>query len=270
MSLTRLLDQNLIAIEPALNDKDAVLAAVAELATKHPALKNVKKEAILESLKAREELGTTGFGKGIAIPHCRISGIDDFILGVVTLPNKVDFAALDEQPVSLAVFLIAPEEQCNKHIRLLSAISQVLRIPGAVDDITAQNSPELIRESFLKYADDDISERTHESKNLFHLVVTDEDIFHEILPLFSALQGSIEFVLDAKSANDYVTKVPLFAGLLNDDFLTFRRVIVATVEKRMTNETIRRIESITGSLDNSADVMLIVQDVVFASGNIDI
>jgi PTS system nitrogen regulatory IIA component len=269
MSLTKLLNQNLVAVESNISDKNAVLSAIAEMASKQSVLTQVDKKTVFEGLQAREELGSTGFGKGIAIPHCRISGITDFVLGIVSLPNKVDFDSLDGQPVGLVVFLLAPEEQSNKHIRLLSAISQVLRIPGAVDEITAQKSPELIVESFLKFAQDDVDDKTHESKNLFHVVVTNEDVFHDVLPIFSALNGSIEFVLEAKSIGDYTTKVPLFAGILNDDLLSFCRVIVATVEKRMTNETIRRIESITGPLDSSSDVMLIVQDVVYASGNMD-
>ncbi len=267
MSLLKLLDTNLISVESSLKRKDELLTKVAELACKSQLLSDIEVSTVLQGLREREELGTTGFGRGIAIPHCRLSGIEEFILGIIIAPNKVDFDSLDEQPVSMAIFLIAPEEQSQRHIRLLSAISQVLRIPGAIEEITAQTTPEMISESFLKYVHDDVDLTNHESKNLFHVVINNEDIFHEILPIFSALNGSTEFILDVKSTNDYMAKVPLFAGLLNDDFLSFCRVLVVTVEKRMTNEIIRRVESITGPLDNSSDVKLIVQDVVYASCN---
>lgn len=269
MNLAELLNESCISIERGLADKNAVLQKIAELAQTNPVLSNLDVKQILETLQAREELGSTGFGKSIAIPHCRIPNITDFVLGIIILPDHVDFDSIDSQKIKIAVFVIAPDQQANDHIRLLSTISQVLRIPGAVEEITAQKTPELVRESFLKFVEDDITAKTPESKNLFHVVIQDEDMFHDILPVFSGLNASAEIVIEAKNTSDYLAKVPLFAGLLSDNLRSFCRVIIAVVEKKMTNETIRRIENITGPLDKCPNVMLIVQDIIYTAGSME-
>lgn len=269
MSPNKLLNDKCISIEPGLKTKNEVLARIAELAASTPILKDISDETILQALKSREELGSTGFGKGIAIPHCKIPGISDFVLGIMVLPNLVDFDAIDNEKIKLAVFLIAPEDEPNNHIRMLSAISQVLRIPGATAEISAQKTPAMVMESYLKYADDDVDSKTPESKNLFHVIIENEDLFHEILPVFSGMQASKEIIIEAKNTQDYLAKVPLFAGLLNDNLRSFRRVIIAVVEKKLTNETIRRIEAITGPLDKCQDVMVTIQDIIYTAGSID-
>jgi len=105
---------------------------------------------LLVGLQARESLGSTGVGKGIAIPHCRLKAVKDFVVGAVTVPSGVDFDALDAEKVRLIVFIIAPEVVSNKHVGLLSVISQRLLAPKALEQILEEPTPEGIYESFLR------------------------------------------------------------------------------------------------------------------------
>ncbi len=98
-----------IAPNADVNDKSAVLHEVVRLAKKNPILSEVGEDTLFEGLKKREELGSTGFGGGIAIPHCRLESISDFVMGIMTVPDGVDFDAMDGNPVRLVVFVIAPE-----------------------------------------------------------------------------------------------------------------------------------------------------------------
>jgi PTS system nitrogen regulatory IIA component len=231
---------------------------------------NVNDVFLLNELTDREELGTTGFGNGIAIPHCRLNDVDDFVVGILSVPNGAEFAAMDEQPVKLFVFIVAPASSSNEHIKILSAISQVLNVPENVTEMIASTSPEVLAEGFLRHVRDEADPRQHDTKNLFRIQIQDEDLFHEVLQIFEGFQASTVMVSESEPASNYLQKMPIFAGFWNDKASEFCKVILATVDKQDTNETIRRIEQHTGSLDDRNDILLTVQELFYCSGDLNI
>lgn len=82
---------------------------------------------VLENLEAREALGSTGFGRGVAIPHCRSSGVKRPTLALIRLEQPIDFAAADAMPVSLICGLVSPENAGATHLHALAAISRLAR-----------------------------------------------------------------------------------------------------------------------------------------------
>ncbi len=269
MNLFDILRLECIATGVELADKSAALRAIAGLSKKSHLLRDVDEAEILDGFERREELGTTGFGDGIAIPHCRLEGVSDFVVGIVTVPSGVDFEAMDGGDVRLIVFIVAPARETNEHLRVLSAISQVLRIPGAVEEILSETDPEAVRESFLRYARDEVDTKGHANKHLFHLFVQDEDVFRELLNTFAGMESASITVIESKNSREYLAKMPLFAGLWSDRYAGFSRTIIATVDKTMTNEVIRRIESVTGRLDDAAQVMVTIQEVFYTAGSLE-
>ena len=249
-------------------DKAAVLTEVARLAAASSALSGVAVDEIEKGLREREEIGTTGFGKGIAIPHCRLEGAAEFAVGVVSVPDGVDFDSLDGEKVRLFVFIVGPAQESSDHIRVLSSISRVLSNGDAVTEMAAASSDEALYESFVRHLRDDPRPAKGEHKSLFQVFVQDEELFREILEIFGATEPRFTAVLEAENASTYLSKVPLFAGLWNDSQRTFSRVIVSLVRKRMTNEIVRRIESITGPLAKSDRVLVVVQDTFFSGGSL--
>jgi len=81
---------------------------------------------ITDSLFARERLGSTGLGHGVAIPHGRIKGLKQPLAAVFQLAHPIGFDAPDEQPVSLMIFLLVPEAATQKHLEILSEIAELL------------------------------------------------------------------------------------------------------------------------------------------------
>lgn len=269
MSLADMLHIACVKAGVSPKDKDDTLREVAALARQNPALESVPEEAILAGLKEREALGSTGFGEGIAIPHCRLKNIDEFTVGIMTVPEGVAFDAMDSKPVNLVVFVIAPESAANQYIRLLSNISQTLRIPGATQEIVAQTSAEAVRESFLRHTRDKLDTRERENKRLFQCVVQDEEKFQSILEVFEAVPDSSVIVIEAKNTREYLATMPLFASLWSDSHLGSSRVILATIGASLTNETLRSIQRITGDLDHRTGVLVTVQDVLYAAGSLE-
>lgn len=83
--------------------------------------------AILEGLEQREALGSTGFGHGVAIPHCRSSEVNRPTMALLKLEQPVDFKSADAIPVSLVFGLVSPENAGATHLHALAAISRLAR-----------------------------------------------------------------------------------------------------------------------------------------------
>ena len=90
------------------------------------ALHGLNRALITDSLFARERLGSTGLGHGVAIPHGRIKGLKQPLAAVFQLANPIGFDAPDEQPVRLMIFLLVPEAATQKHLEILSEIAELL------------------------------------------------------------------------------------------------------------------------------------------------
>jgi len=269
MKLVEVVREECIVAGAQLSDKSAALDAVVQAARKCGVLKDVSERDILGGLEKRETLGSTGFGNGIAIPHCRLKGVCEFVVGIITVPAGVEFEALDGEKVNIIVFILAPQAESNAHIRLLSAVSQTLLTPGAVKEIVAGATSRAVYESFLRHSRAEIETNGRAARSLLHVFVQREGTFLDILQVLTATDPSSLVVLDAQNAGTYLGKIPLFADLWRDESSRFSKVIMAVVEKGLANETVRRIESITGRLDEHSGTLVTMQDVYYAAGSLD-
>jgi nitrogen PTS system EIIA component len=93
-------------------------------------LHGMNRALITDSLFARERLGSTGLGHGVAIPHGRIKGLKAPMAAVFQLHIPIGFDAPDEQAVALLIFLLVPEAATQKHLEILSEIAELLSDSG--------------------------------------------------------------------------------------------------------------------------------------------
>ena len=85
----------------------------------------IARSQVFDSLFAREKLGSTGLGQGIAIPHGRIKGLKEAVGAVVRLRHPIAFDAPDGQPVNLIFVLLVPEKATDMHLQILSELAQM-------------------------------------------------------------------------------------------------------------------------------------------------
>jgi PTS system nitrogen regulatory IIA component len=97
---------------------------------------------VADSLFARERLGSTGLGHGVAIPHGRIKGLKSPMAAVFRLDQPIGFDAPDEQPVNLLIFLLVPEASTQKHLEILSEIAELLSDAALRDKLKSSDSAE--------------------------------------------------------------------------------------------------------------------------------
>ena len=91
---------------------------------------NLDETEVFNSMMAREQLGSTGLGNGIAIPHCRVPQCETIIGSLVTLVNPIDYDAIDGNPVDLVFVLIVPEEKKDEHVRTLAGLAKLFNNPA--------------------------------------------------------------------------------------------------------------------------------------------
>lgn len=101
--------------------------ALQELARRAAGLAGVGERAIFDVLLERERLGTTGVGRGIAIPHGKLPDLDRLYGFFALLDQPIDFESVDNQPVDILFLLLAPETAGADHLKALARISRLLR-----------------------------------------------------------------------------------------------------------------------------------------------
>lgn len=99
---------------------------------------------ITDSLFARERLGSTGLGHGVAIPHGRIKGLKSPMAAVFLLQAPIGFDAPDEQAVALLIFLLVPEAATQKHLEILSEIAELLSDSALREQLKASADAEAL------------------------------------------------------------------------------------------------------------------------------
>ena len=100
-------------------------------------LHGLNRALVTDSLFARERLGSTGLGHGVAIPHGRIKGLKTPMAAIFLLQAAIGFDAPDEQAVNLLVFLLVPEAATQKHLEILSEIAEMLSDSALRDELRA-------------------------------------------------------------------------------------------------------------------------------------
>ncbi len=108
-----------------------------DLAQKAAELTGLDERTIFETLLQRERLGSTGLGRGIAIPHGKPPGLNRIVCLFARLETPIDFDATDGEPVELVFLLLAPEQAGADHLKALARISRLLRDPLALEKLKA-------------------------------------------------------------------------------------------------------------------------------------
>ena len=120
------------AVIPSLQ-ADTKKQVLQELADKAATLTGLASRDIFETLMQRERLGSTGVGRGIAIPHGRVPALKGIFSMFARLEAPIDFEALDEERVDLIFLLLAPEHAGADHLKALARISRLLREPQSIE-----------------------------------------------------------------------------------------------------------------------------------------
>jgi PTS system nitrogen regulatory IIA component len=119
--------------------------ALQELATIAADRCGIDQREIFNTLLQRERLGSTGLGRGIAVPHVKLAGLDDILCLFARLEDAIDYESHDGEPVDLVFLLLAPDHASGDHLKALATISRVVREPSVIEALRAANDAASLR-----------------------------------------------------------------------------------------------------------------------------
>lgn len=122
--LHRLLTPGTVRVGLPGHSKEDVIDALLDLLADHPAV--VDPEAMRQAVFQREQVMSTGVGKGLGLPHAKTPAVRETLAAFATTAHSIDFGAIDNQPVHLVFLLIGTEQAKSEHIKILSRVSRLL------------------------------------------------------------------------------------------------------------------------------------------------
>lgn len=128
MTFIEVLNADDIYLDVELANKADIMEFLAERASEKGA---PEAEVCRDALLDRERLGSTGLGKGIAIPHAQLAGLERPVALFVRLARPVEFGAADEEPVDLLLMVLMPTDHAPEHVKILAEFARIIRGEGA-------------------------------------------------------------------------------------------------------------------------------------------
>jgi nitrogen PTS system EIIA component len=141
MGIADIIGPNHVIVGLRVADKVQLLR---ELARRAASALSLDQRIIFDALQAREALGSTGLGKGFALPHARLDTLSEFFALFVRLARPIDFSAIDDRPVDLVIMLLTPADAGNKHLATLAALSRPLRDAAFVQRLRQASDAEAV------------------------------------------------------------------------------------------------------------------------------
>ncbi|QAX81859.1 PTS IIA-like nitrogen regulatory protein PtsN [Candidatus Pseudomonas adelgestsugas] len=129
------------------SSKKKAIEEIAKLISRE--VPDLAEQIVYESLIAREKLGSTGFGNGIAIPHCRLQGCEWPVSALLHMDKPIDFDAIDCIPVDLLFVLLVPQAYIDVHLELLKQIASMLDRKEVRDKLRSASSNEALYQVVL-------------------------------------------------------------------------------------------------------------------------
>jgi mannitol/fructose-specific phosphotransferase system IIA component (Ntr-type) len=144
MRLSVLLSVNAITLSLVHRDKNGVIEELVDLAMKTGKIKN--RSTALKAVLDREELGSTGLERGVAVPHAKTKTVDDLVMALGISKEGLDFNALDKKPSHLFFLLLAPEAAAGPNVKVLAQIARLTSSPDFCQSlINARSSKEVMQ-----------------------------------------------------------------------------------------------------------------------------
>ena len=159
MRITDLLSEKTVSIGAKASSKEDVIKQAVQLVAKSGAIDDVS--VYEKGVFKREEDSTTGIGEGIAIPHCKNAVVNKPALAAMVIPEGVDYASLDGEPVHLLFLIAAPNSEDNVHLDVLARLSEMLMNDEFKNKLLAAKNAK----AFLKVIDEAEGEKLEEEKS---------------------------------------------------------------------------------------------------------
>ena len=121
------------------SSKRELIDALVDVLQGHPGVDRL--EDVRSAIFEREEMMSTGVGKGLGLPHAKTSAVTETVAAFATTAEPVDFGAIDDEPIRLLLLLVGPEEHKSQHVKILGRISRLVSRDGFRDRLLSAEAP---------------------------------------------------------------------------------------------------------------------------------
>lgn len=142
MSLLDILTEDVIAVPLVSRDKNGAIMELIKLLKKSGQISN--EDEAYDAIMMREDKGSTGLEKGIAVPHAKTAAVNKTAAAIGISAEGIEFGSIDGKPSKLIFLIIAPPAQSGTHVALLSEIARLTQYPTLCDELVEAKSPESV------------------------------------------------------------------------------------------------------------------------------
>lgn len=259
-----LTDLTAVSKDECLRKLAAALAGSAE---------GVEEDAVFTCLKEREDIGSTGFEEGIAIPHGKIHEFDSFALCIAVSKKGIDFGSIDGKKSHIFFTLIGPEDREKEHLQILAQLSRISRISKARRELINAPSPFVLKEVFTRYVSDmGMHTAAAGKRKLLFIILYEMKFLEDILDILleHGIRGAT--VIESRGLKDDLSAIPLFSNFFNflGDTSDESKTIMVIVRESQIHFIINEIEEIMGDLDAHSGAMVLAVDTFLIKGTMEL
>lgn len=254
----------------AKSKEDCLMQLAGHLSESVP---NVSIETIYQALQEREEMGSTGFEDGIAIPHCKIKGMDGFAVSISVSRKGIPFDSVDGKKARLIFTVIGPDDEPSRHLKILAQISRVSRNPKARRELLLAATPLALKETFVRYVSGIAAKQGEQGRDKLMLIVLyEQKFFEDIINIFleRGIRGAT--VLESTGIKNQLSNIPLFSSFLNflGEQSDASKTILTLVKENDVPGIVESIEEIMGDLDSHSGAFVAALDISFMKGSLEV
>ncbi|TAL38863.1 MAG: PTS sugar transporter subunit IIA [Spirochaetes bacterium] len=151
MLISEYLKTDNIILGAASKDRWELIGEMLERALASGEIKPEDHDTIRKALTEREKSMSTGIGKGVAIPHCSSVKVDEATVVLAVCANGIDFDAIDNEPVRIAILLLVPKNKLAQHIKTLANIAKLMSIEELRSELLNSKTPDATLDAIRKY-----------------------------------------------------------------------------------------------------------------------
>ncbi len=140
--INQLLDPNRVRIDLPGTSKSEVINALVDVLEGHEGIDSL--ETVRSAIFEREEMMSTGVGKGLGLPHAKTPATTETVAAFATTAQPVDFGAIDDDPIRLLLLLVGPEDHKSQHVKILGRISRLVSRDPLREQLIEAEEPETV------------------------------------------------------------------------------------------------------------------------------
>jgi PTS system fructose-specific IIA component len=146
MQINEFLSVETVAVDLEADNKDDLISRMIDLLSHHSEVLDI--EEVRRAVVERENMMSTGVGKGLALPHAKCEAVSDTVAALATLERPVDYGSIDDEPVRIVFLLVGTPDAKSQHVKVLSRVSRLMNREAIRSDLLSSKSPAELLDSF--------------------------------------------------------------------------------------------------------------------------